>query len=165
MVSVAVLPAALDQDLAQCGWSLKGRFLPTSGLDAQPCLFSNSSCMCGCDCVGQCVCVRVCVCVCMSVHVLVYVSVHVYGGGRVRFIGFSSLDFILPFSFKSLLLFLISVTHFVLLFCMKSAIQIKIDWLITVCAFISLHACQGSKAAACTVQQIVMDVWRVYDWC
>ena len=64
VVSVAVLPAALDQDLSQCGWPPKGSFLHATGLAARPCLFSDSYCM------GECeyVCLRayVCVCLCQS---------------------------------------------------------------------------------------------------
>ena len=42
VVSVAVLPAALDRDLSQCGWPPTGSFLRASGLAAQPCLFSDN---------------------------------------------------------------------------------------------------------------------------
>ena len=42
VVSVVARPAALDWDLSQCGWPPKVVFFLTSGLSAQPLLFSDS---------------------------------------------------------------------------------------------------------------------------
>ena len=80
VVSVAVLPVALDRDLFQCGWPPKvASSVPQVSLPSHVSLVTASLCLgvSGWVCVSVCVCVNVY----MSVYVLVYVSVHTCGGG------------------------------------------------------------------------------------